>query len=205
MSYDDTPALPQVCNLKLHLTSNCLQVRVTVRPYHRKYTKLHTLILHVRILPRGYQQQGRARCISAAGGRIYPGGHERGADEGIFLNVLFKLQNWPSRTTDLSGLSLLFDATCNGWRRYPWSGAAAARWGLKVGTPAGVGDATYCRRRVVPVKSHHGVIPLIATRQRLNKVPLGGRSEVTPETRSRKSFSSDVIVKYNNWQSLHFI
>lgn len=66
-------------------------------------------------------------------------------------------------------------------RRYPRSGAAASRRGLKVVAPAGVGDAADSRRGV---KGHHGVIAFVAPRQGLDQVPLSRRAEVTSEAGS---------------------
>lgn len=74
-------------------------------------------------------------------------------------------------------------------RRYPRSGAAAARRRFKVGTPAGVGDATHCGCRAVPSEGPYSMIPLIPARQGLNEVPLGGGSEVTPKPREQTPVS----------------
>lgn len=80
------------------------------------------------------------------------------------------------------------------WKLYRWSGAAAARWRFDFVAPAGVGDATHGGRRGVRVfrvvESHHGVVALIATGQRLDQVPLCRRPEVTPEPTSSLLVSS---------------
>lgn len=67
---------------------------------------------------------------------------------------------------------------------YPRAGATAARRGLKVGAPAGVGDPADRRLGAVGVKGRHRVIALVVPGQGLDQVPLGGGADVAPRARS---------------------
>lgn len=171
-----SPVTQHLIHRKLDLTlmitdDGSRRYTVTSRTKPHKSNVNTTEIFHVYILPHGDQQQGRARCISAAGRSTDPGGQES------------REMKAPVKGSELHVCRTKICVDRVRARHYPRSGAAVTCRRFEVSTPAGVGDATYCRCGAVSGERHHSVIPLIPARQGLNEVPLGSGSEVSPKPR----------------------